>query len=350
MEYPQYTSHPVQRPMQYGDQTQSTNSAQAMTSPRQQGQGGHMSSLVPPQANPYGQPPPMGPGGYPSHQINSYGLPPPMTYQHMRPPQNMAQASHYGMGNPQQAAVAMNAATGQGGYYPMGDPSFGASPRINTGVGNDGRGTSDSPRTAMGHPGMGVMQPPQNFPQRRMSKAQQQHAAAMHMNQTAMHGPPQTSMPSQMAPPGLPSASSAEPPAGPTDESPLYVNAKQFHRILKRRVARQKLEEALRLSSKARKPYLHESRHNHAMRRPRGPGGRFLTAEEVAQLDKEAAERGEPPFGTVVEGAEGAEGAEEPKPKPPKKKRKAETHEAGLLMAKKTKTSGTSDEASGTSE
>jgi len=73
----------------------------------------------------------------------------------------------------------------------------------------------------------------------------------------------------------------------PAEETPLYVNAKQFHRILKRRVARQKLEEALRLTSKQRKPYLHESRHNHAMRRPRGPGGRFLTAEEVQAMDRE---------------------------------------------------------------
>ncbi|ODH13395.1 hypothetical protein ACO22_07301, partial [Paracoccidioides brasiliensis] len=76
--------------------------------------------------------------------------------------------------------------------------------------------------------------------------------------------------------------------AGAAEESPLYVNAKQFHRILKRRVARQKLEDQLRLTSKGRKPYLHESRHNHAMRRPRGPGGRFLTAEEVAQMEKNA--------------------------------------------------------------
>lgn len=52
------------------------------------------------------------------------------------------------------------------------------------------------------------------------------------------------------------SASSSSSPAttapatsnDPLDEEPLYVNAKQYHRILKRRAARARIEELHRLS------------------------------------------------------------------------------------------------------
>jgi len=75
--------------------------------------------------------------------------------------------------------------------------------------------------------------------------------------------------------PGLPiTRMPIQQPTELLEEEPLYVNAKQYHRILKRRQARARLEAEGRIP-KERPKYLHESRHKHAMNRVRGDGGRF---------------------------------------------------------------------------
>ena len=70
-----------------------------------------------------------------------------------------------------------------------------------------------------------------------------------------------------------PAAAASVPDNGGEDQI-LYVNAKQYKRIIKRRQARAKLEAQGRIP-KERPKYLHESRHKHAMNRARGEGGRF---------------------------------------------------------------------------
>ncbi len=231
------------------------------------------------------------------------------------------QYAHAAYGMPQmQAAVqaaAMATAAASGSSYPYmpSDPNLQQSPRMSgVNVKKDSRGGPRSPQI-------------NSMPQRRLSQVA---SPGVPNPQTMLnHGPrsgPMTAA-QQMPPPPSPEIAS-----GAVEESPLYVNAKQFHRILKRRVARQRLEEALRLTSKGRKPYLHESRHNHAMRRPRGPGGRFLTAEEVAQIERDKA------------AGNGAEKAEAPEPAATKTatgatKRKSEGNSTAL--AKKSKLAAT---------
>ncbi|KAK3106751.1 Transcriptional activator, partial [Teratosphaeriaceae sp. CCFEE 6253] len=236
----------------------------------------------------------------------------------------------YGVSPSQAAAMATAAATGYPAYS-MPDTSLQGSlpqtsPRLQQ-VKTDGAGMQrppQSPRqqnhqmsihTTMGGPMsmppaqqqvMSSSMPPQQMhqPPRRMSHTVRSPAVPSQQHPPqAMNAPPRPPTQPQQQPPQAPPQQQLQSPevpvAGSAEESPLYVNAKQFHRILKRRMARAKLEETLRLTNKGRKPYLHESRHNHAMRRPRGPGGRFLTADEVAAIEARAGPGGELDFTNI---------------------------------------------------
>lgn len=61
------------------------------------------------------------------------------------------------------------------------------------------------------------------------------------------------------------------------DDDYLYVNSKQYLRILQRREKRKKLMANNEKNKKEKPKYKHESRHKHAMNRQRGKGGRFVS-------------------------------------------------------------------------
>jgi len=73
------------------------------------------------------------------------------------------------------------------------------------------------------------------------------------------------------------------------DNKYIYINGKQYHRIMKRREVRKKLYEANQMNKNKmdkNKKYHHESRHRHAMNRERGKGGRFVS--KVKQDNEES--------------------------------------------------------------
>jgi hypothetical protein len=74
------------------------------------------------------------------------------------------------------------------------------------------------------------------------------------------------------------------------EEEPIYVNPRQYERIIKRRIqkASRGIKNEVTASDKAKaKPYKHLSRHLHAKRRVRGKGGRFLSKEEADKVDSQ---------------------------------------------------------------
>ena len=68
------------------------------------------------------------------------------------------------------------------------------------------------------------------------------------------------------------------------DNKYIYINGKQYHRIMKRREVRKKINESIQINKNKmdkNKKYHHESRHRHAMNRERGKGGRFISKKKI---------------------------------------------------------------------
>jgi len=74
-------------------------------------------------------------------------------------------------------------------------------------------------------------------------------------------------------------------PEDSLDREPRFVNPKQYNRILKRRQQRAKYFLTHKVVRQA-KPYKHQSRHEHAARRQRGEGGRFMKKQKILELQQ----------------------------------------------------------------
>ncbi|RMJ21673.1 hypothetical protein PHISP_07458 [Aspergillus sp. HF37] len=341
MEYPpqyqqphgQHPPAPSHIPGPYQAASQNTGSAVGpMASPS------HPQAQLP-QAHPSHQASPIVPSQ--SHYQQSQNAPG-SVHQPMSFPQpygvTAAMPQTYGISPTQAAAMATAAASGQ--FYPLHQDSMAGQmpqgPRGSPRMAGVQPKTERNPRSPPQMPGQVPMGSQVQMPQRRMSHVGSPHVQSA---QPVLNHVGRPSVPPSMPPPSQAPVQQGQPSpemvAGATEESPLYVNAKQFHRILKRRVARQKLEEQLRLTSKGRKPYLHESRHNHAMRRPRGPGGRFLTADEVAAMEKKQIAGG----GQEVATSNASQPVGNPSPSA-RKRKSSDIIEENANSAKKAKTGG----------